>query len=156
VPTSVRLDDPARLSPPLLRFATDVPRSNRPLVLAGVDDKTRQIFVGSLAAEADLQLHQVDLSDLHAGDMAATQGNLREVFDSSGEVPSVLCLHHAGAFFQQVAHTDRAEGRDDDELTEDVYLFDRIAAFGGLVVLAFESTSVPTSVAQQAAHVVTG
>ncbi len=154
MPQTIRLDDPSILPDALRVYATHTPRSNRALVLVGADDQTRQIFVGTLAAAADMQLHQIDLSDLHAGDMPGTQGNLREAFDASGEVPSVLCFHTADGFFDQVRQTDREEQREHDELTEDVYLVDRIAAFGGLVVIAFDRTRVPTRIADEAAYVV--
>ncbi len=154
MPQPLRLEDPSRLPHALQAFATETPRPNRALVLVGASDQTRQIFVGTLAAASDLQLHQVDLSELHAGEMPATQGNIREVFDASGESPSVLCFHHADAFFDRVAQTDREEEREHDELTEDVYLIERISAFGGLVVIAFDRDNVPSRISDEAAYIV--
>ncbi len=138
----------------LQAYATETPRPNRAIVLVGLDDQARQVFVGTLASASGLQLHQVNLSELHAGEMAPTQGNIREVFDASGEAPSVLCFHHADGFFDQVAQADRKEHRESDELTEDIYLIERVSAFGGLVVIAFDETRVPQMLADEAAYVV--
>jgi hypothetical protein len=154
VPQTLRLDNPAQLDDHLQRFATQTPRPNRPLVLVGAGAQARQVFVGTLAAASDLQLHQVNLSELHDGEMAATQGNIREVFDQAGEAPTVLCLHTADRFYERVARTDAREHRDPDALTEDGYLLDRIDAFGGLVVVSFEGTTVPRALADRAAYVV--
>ncbi len=154
MPQTLRLADPSRLPDALHAFATETPRSNRALILVGADDQARQVFVGTLAAASDLQLHQVDLSELHAGEMSGTQGNIREVFDASGESPSVLCFHRADTFFARVAQTDREEDREYDELSEDDYLIDRIAAFAGLVVIAFDQNLIPKRLADEAAYIV--
>lgn len=62
-----------------------------------------------------------------------TQGNLREMFDKASENASILCFEHADALFRAPEPEEEA-----DAVTPASYLFQRIEAYKGIVVLCLE------------------
>ncbi len=119
------------------------------------DEEALQLALGRMKAVTKLSTHQVNLESLFDERIMAVQGNLREVFDSAGEVPSILCFDHADAFFRHNEQQAKADEREEDALSPITYLFDRIDAFKGVVVLCLDSGAYLTSARPVADVVVT-
>ncbi len=109
------------------------------LLFEDASEEARQQALGRLKEATKLSLHQVSLDTLFDERPMAVQGNLRETFDAAGEAPSILCFDHADAFFRKDDRQGEADDRDHDALTPITYLFDRIEAFTGVVVLCMKS-----------------
>lgn len=111
------------------------------LVFAGGSVAARQQALARLKEASGYSLHQVGLDTLFDERERVAQGNIREVFDSAGEIPSILCFDNADAFFRNEARQDVIEDRDADEITPRTYLFDRVKAFKGIVVICLSSAA---------------
>ncbi len=101
-----------------------------------------QEFVSDLVEATGMSLHQVDAEQLESGRGIETQGNLREIFDTTTGEPAVLFFDNADILFKKPAEdVDEDEDRDEDDgaLRPIDYLFDRMDAFKGVVVLAISS-----------------
>ncbi len=125
------------------------------LLFAGASAEAQQQALGRMKEVLNLPLHQVSLDALYDERQMAAQGNLREVFDSAGETPSILCFDNADAFFRSENRQSAREGLDPDALTPITYLFDRIEAFGGVAVLCLSNSAYIAEARPRADVVVT-
>ncbi len=124
-------------------------------LFAGGTAGQRLEALGHMRDAARLSLHQVDLGALFDERQMAVQGNLREVFDTMGEQPSILCFDNADAFFRADARQDARDARDPDALTARDYLFSRIEAFVGAIVLCLADAAYAAEAVPHASTIVT-
>ena len=125
------------------------------LLFDGGSAEARQQALGRMKDVMNLPLHQIDLDTLFDERAMAAQGNLREVFDTAGETPSILYFDNADAFFRRENRQSARDGLDPDALTPITYLFDRIEAFNGVVVLCLSNSAYVAEVRPHAQVVVT-
>lgn len=129
--------------------AREDPGTSFCIVFEGGSAEAHQQALGRLKEATGMALYQVALDTLFDERAESAQGNLREVFDTQGEVPSILCFEDADAFFRLDKRQSAREGLDPDALTPLTYLFDRIKAFKGITVLCLSS---PAYVAEARPH----
>lgn len=111
------------------------------LLFVGGSAEARQQALGRMKEATHLPLHQVNLDTLFDERPMAAQGNLREVFDTAGETVSILYFDNADTFLRHERRQSVREGLDPDALTPVTYLFDRIEAFPGAVVLCLSNSA---------------
>ena len=108
-----------------------------------MSEKDCRAFIGELSDATALSVHQVDAGQLISDRSIETQGNLREVFDTTQGEPAILFFNKVDAFFDRpVEESEDVEARADkggDALLPIDYLYDRMKAFSGIVVLSISS-----------------
>lgn len=107
------------------------------VLLAGGNERDVQQLLGDVTEAASHSVHQFDVRKLVGERAIQTQGNLREVFDSTSGEAAILVFEHVDALVQGSDEAPQAEtpNEDDDTLRPIDYLFDRIHAYAGVVVL---------------------
>lgn len=86
-----------------------------------------------LAAELNLDLHRIDLSEVVSKYIGETEKNLRRVFDAAEEGASILMFDEADALFGK-----RSEVKDSHDRYANIevsYLLQRMEAYRGLAIL---------------------
>lgn len=133
-PSIVVSHDSEAFGQALRRLPADVQeKKGMRILLAGASEEQQEQVLLELLRTSDLATHQIDLSTLVSETREGTQGNLREMFDNAQMESSLLFFREADAFFEAV---DRHEaGSGEDTLTAIDYLFQRMDAYEGAVVL---------------------
>lgn len=123
----------------------------RSLLLAGGTEEDVQQLLADVSEATTLSVHQVDARRLMGERGIQTQGNLREVFDSTTGDSAVLVFNHLDVLLQDEDEAPQAETptEDDDTLRPIDYLFDRIDACSGAVVLHAVDQALASGVADQ-------
>ena len=103
------------------------------ILFARPTDDQKQQALTVLTKQLDFNVHQVSAPSLISDRFVETQGNLREIFDTAQGEANIIIFEKADALFE----VERKMGEDDQEEEEAVgdYLFQRMEAFKGAVVL---------------------
>lgn len=120
------------------------------ILFAGATEAQRAEALNTLTEKLSYNLHQVDLAQLIGDRPIQTQGNLREVFDNASEQASLLVLNQADPLFDTLEEREA----DTDEHTPVDYLFERIAAFPGIVVVSLQNADLVRAAAAHGADFV--
>lgn len=144
--------DPAEASSPV-RYGTDAferalhqllsegdgqPAGTRILFHGGTREM-RQQALATVTRHATANVHQFQVRSLLAEQRMQTQNNLRKAFDHAAEESALLYFDSTDALFSH-SHVDTDEEEDAPEPTIIEYFFDRVGAYGGVVVLAVQRT----------------
>ena len=108
------------------------------ILFVGATEAQRTEALNTLTEDLSYNLHQVNLAQLIGDRPIQTQGNLREVFDNASEQASLLFLNQADPLF----NTPEERDADADDHTPIDYLFERIEAFSGIVVLSLQDAAL--------------
>ncbi|MEW2051324.1 ATP-binding protein [Streptomyces sp. NPDC005476] len=121
-------------------FAGRSPRDpGRVALFAGPSGTGKTLAAEVLAAELDLDLVRVDLSQVVSKWVGETERNLRRVFDAAEDSAAVLLFDEADALFGR-----RTEVRDSHDRYANLqtgYLLQRLETFRGLAVLTTNARS---------------
>jgi len=110
----------------------------------------RQQALARLTRHATGNVHQFEVPSLLADRHVQTQNNLRKAFDHAAEERALLYLDRADALFVH----EHSDAPDDDAVPSTrEYVFDRVAAYDGLVVLGLQRRR-HVERAQEVAHLV--
>lgn len=109
------------------------------VLFAGGTPAQRREALEALGTHTGLSVHQVALSSLLGERPEQTRGNLRETFDQVNPDGTLLYLDEGDAFVAAVEDAPDAEFEDADALTSVRYLFQRMRAYRGVVVLVLET-----------------
>src|SRR5687768_9466389 len=104
------------------------------VLFAGPSGTGKTRAAEAIAADLDLPLHRVDLSQLVSKNIGETEKNLNRAFDAAELAGAILMLDEADALFG--GRTSVQDSHDRHANLEVSYLLDRIEHFNGLVILA--------------------
>jgi hypothetical protein len=152
MPTSFRLADPDALAADLDGV---LPREGGLVVFEGVAEPDAVAACDALARRRRLRFHHEDARELVAPDFSALRGNVREAFDEPRDA-AVLLFTNAAALLDAAPRARPGEPRvppPPERFRR--YLFDRIAAFDGVVALAVDGPAEGLDVARTRGVVVT-
>jgi hypothetical protein len=111
-------------------------------LLSGPPGTGKTMVAGLIARELDLELYQVDLSQVVSKWVGETEKNLARVFDAAEEGHGLLLFDEADALFAQRSST--VQGAQDRYANLEVnYLLQRVEAFGGITIL---TTNLETAI----------
>lgn len=113
-------------------------RTGTRLVFYGGDREQRQQALGTLTRHATGNVHQFQVPSLLSEYRMQTQNTLRKAFDHAAEESALLYFDKTDALFTH-EHADASPEKEDPSVPSVVeYFFDRVGAFAGVVVLAFQ------------------
>ena len=117
------------------------------LVFAQPTDDQKQQALAVLTKQLDFNMHQVNAHSLIGDRFVETQGNLRETFDMAQGEANIIIFEKADALFE----VEREAGENDQEEEEAIadYLFQRMEAFKGAVVLCLHEDEHVRQVSQR-------
>ncbi len=125
-----------------------------PALFSGPPGTGKTMVAGIIARELDLELYQVDLSQIVSKWVGETEKNLEQVFEAAEAGHALLLFDEADALFAKRS-VDVKSAQDRYANLEVNYLLQRIEAFSGIAIL---TTNLDTSIDQAlkrrlAAHV---
>jgi SpoVK/Ycf46/Vps4 family AAA+-type ATPase len=136
------------------RFSSKVPRGlGVPVLLSGPPGTGKTMVAGLIARELDLDLYQVDLSQVVSKWVGETEKQLATIFDAADAGHVLLLFDEADALF---ARRTEVKGAVDRYANLEVnYLLQRIESFGGITVLTtnLDASIDPALTRRLAAHV---
>lgn len=103
------------------------------LLFAQPTERQKQTALSVLTEQLDYNVHQVNANSLVGDHLMRTQGNVREMFDTAQGEANILVFEKADALFGLKGEED-----EDDEALID-YLFRRVKAFKGVVILCLQN-----------------
>ena len=124
-------------------------------LFSGPPGTGKTMVSGLIARELDLELYQVDLSQVVSKWIGETEKQLSRVFDAAEEGHALLLFDEADALFGQ--RSSEVRGATDRYANMEVnYLLQRVEAFGGITVLTTNlDTSIDRALKRRlAAHIV--
>lgn len=125
----------------LRTLLADASRAEEPcLVFHGGTREARQQALATLTRHTTANVHQFRMPSLLAERRMRTQNALRKAFDHAAEESALLYFDAADAVFTHT-HPDTPEVDTRALPTTAEYVFDRIRAYDGVVVLALEKQS---------------
>ena len=110
------------------------------VVLHGGTREQRQQALATLTRYATGNVHQFRTPTLLDARRVQTQNNLRKAFDHAAEEDALLYFDAADALFEHTP-TEPMKGEGEAEPTVLEYVFDRIAAHPGLVLLGIQTAA---------------
>lgn len=124
----------------LLADETEQPSGSRILFHGGTREM-RQQALATLTRYTTANVHQFRVPSLLADRRMQTQNTLRKAFDHAAEESALLYFDAADALFTH-SHVDTPDDADESAVpTTAEYFFDRVVAYDGTVVLAFQKQS---------------
>ena len=126
-------------------------REGTSFIFAGASKVQCQQALVSMMGDSSLNVYQFTLPNLISERYVETQGNLRKVFDKADEDAAMLVFDEVDALF---APTEYEGEPADGERTPVDYLFDRVDAFTGVVVLCMGSAEHVAAARARGADVV--
>ena len=124
-------------------------------LFSGPPGTGKTMVAGLIARELDLELYQVDLSQITSKWIGETEKQLSRVFDAAEQGHALLLFDEADALFGQ--RTTQVSGATDRYANLEVnYLLQRVEAFGGITILTTNlDTAIDTALKRRlAAHIV--
>lgn len=109
------------------------------LVFAGATSWQRKEALTDLTEATALNVHQFEVPPLLSERFAATQGNLREAFDTADEGPASLLFFEKGDAFFDPEQLSEERKEKVDELTPLEYFLQRAKSFKGMLILSLDS-----------------
>lgn len=129
--------DPAAFTKHLERLVNLDQTGTRLLFHGGVRED-RQQALGTLTRHATGNIHQFGGPSLLSEHRMQTQNNLRKAFDHAAEESALLYFDRADALFTH-HHVDTSDDPNDNAVPSTLeYFFDRVEAYGGMVVLGLQ------------------
>jgi SpoVK/Ycf46/Vps4 family AAA+-type ATPase len=126
-----------------------------PALFSGPPGTGKTMVAGLIARELDLELYQVDLSQVVSKWIGETEKQLARVFDAAEQGHALLLFDEADALFGK--RTADVKGAVDRYANLEVnYLLQRVEAFGGITILTTNlDTAIDTALKRRlAAHIV--
>jgi hypothetical protein len=126
-----------------------------PALFSGPPGTGKTMVAGLIARELDLELYQVDLSQVVSKWVGETEKQLARVFDAAEQGHALLLFDEADALFGK--RTADVKGANDRYANLEVnYLLQRVEAFGGITILTtnLDTAIEPALKRRLAAHVV--
>jgi hypothetical protein len=126
-----------------------------PALFSGPPGTGKTMVAGLLARDLDLELYQVDLSQVVSKWVGETEKQLAKVFDAAEQGHALLLFDEADALFGK--RTADVKGANDRYANLEVnYLLQRVEAFGGITVLTtnLDTAIDPALKRRLAAHIV--
>ncbi|HEY5951422.1 MAG TPA: ATP-binding protein [Kofleriaceae bacterium] len=126
-------------------------------LFSGPPGTGKTMVAGLIARELDLELYQVDLSQVVSKWIGETEKQLSRVFDAAEQGHALLLFDEADALFGQ--RTTEVKGATDRYANLEVnYLLQRVEAFGGITILTTNlDTAIDRALKRRlAAHIVFG
>jgi len=126
-----------------------------PALFSGPPGTGKTMVAGLIARELDLELYQVDLSQVVSKWVGETEKQLARVFDAAEQGHGLLLFDEADALFGQ--RTADVKGAVDRYANLEVnYLLQRVEAFGGITILTTNlDTAIDRALKRRlAAHIV--
>lgn len=105
----------------------------------GTREKRHQALA-TITQHDTANVHQFHIPSLLADQRMQTQNNLRKAFDHAAEERALVFFDSADAVFTH-SHIDSDEDEDRPEPSTAEYFIDRVVAYLGVVVLAFQKQS---------------
>lgn len=121
-------------------------------VLAGASAARCQEVLALVAERTSLNVHQFKMPNLLGERYIDTQGHLREVFDKTDSAAALIYFAEADALFAPPPHEDAPA---EDEHTPVDYLFERMDAFGGVVLVCFSDAAHVRTAQEHGMQIVT-
>jgi AAA+ superfamily predicted ATPase len=124
-------------------------------LFSGAPGTGKTMVAGLIARELDLELYQVDLSQIMSKWIGETEKQLSRVFDAAEQGHALLLFDEADSLFGQ--RTTDVKGATDRYANLEVnYLLQRVEAFGGITVLTTNlDTAIDRALKRRlAAHIV--
>ena len=124
-------------------------------LFSGPPGTGKTMVAGLIASELDLELYQVDLSQVVSKWIGETEKQLSRVFDAAEQGHALLLFDEADALFGQ--RTADVKGANDRYANLEVnYLLQRVEAFGGITILTTNlDTAIDRALKRRlAAHIV--
>ncbi len=124
-------------------------------LFSGPPGTGKTMVAGLIARELDLELYQVDLSQVVSKWIGETEKQLSRVFDAAEQGHALLLFDEADALFGQ--RTADVKGANDRYANLEVnYLLQRVEAFGGITILTTNlDTAIDRALKRRlAAHIV--
>ncbi|MFB6230496.1 MAG: hypothetical protein ABEL04_05005 [Salinibacter sp.] len=119
----------------------DEEQSGTRILFHGGTREMRQQALATLTRHTTANVHQFRVPSLLAERRMQTQNALRKAFDHAAEESALLYFDSADALFTH-SHADTPDVADERALpTTAEYFFDRVVAYSGVVVLAFQTES---------------
>jgi hypothetical protein len=103
-------------------------------LFAGAPGTGKTMAAEVIAAEADMPLYRIDLSQVVNKYIGETEKNLRRLFDAADSVDAILFFDEADALFGK--RTEVRDAHDRYANLEVSYLLERMERFKGLAILA--------------------
>jgi AAA+ superfamily predicted ATPase len=125
-----------------------------PALFSGPPGTGKTMVAGLIARALDLELYQVDLSQVISKWVGETEKQLARVFDAAEQGHGLLLFDEADALFGQ--RTSEVKGAVDRYANLEVnYLLQRVEAFGGITILTtnMDASIDPALMRRLAAHV---
>jgi hypothetical protein len=126
-----------------------------PALFSGPPGTGKTMVAGLIARELDLELYQVDLSQVVSKWIGETEKQLARVFDAAEQGHALLLFDEADALFGK--RTADVKGANDRYANLEVnYLLQRVEAFGGITILTtnLDTAIDPALKRRLAAHIV--
>jgi hypothetical protein len=126
-----------------------------PALFSGPPGTGKTMVAGLLARDLDLELYQVDLSQVVSKWVGETEKQLAKVFDAAEQGHALLLFDEADALFGK--RTADVKGANDRYANLEVnYLLQRVEAFGGITILTtnLDTAIDPALKRRLAAHIV--
>jgi hypothetical protein len=123
------------------------------VVLQGGTREQRQQALATLTRYATGNVHQFRMPALLNERRVQTQNNLRKAFDHAAEEDALLYFDAADALFEHTP-SEPMKGEGEAEPTVLEYVFDRVAAHPGLVLLGLRTTEHVDASMERGAHLV--
>ena len=118
------------------------------LLFAQPTDDQKQQALAVLTKQLDFNVHQVNAHSLTGNRFVETQGNLREIFDTAQGEANIIIFDQADALFEERKAGENDQEEEEEEAIED-YLFQRMEAFKGAVVLCLHEDEHVRQVSQR-------
>jgi hypothetical protein len=116
-------------------------RTGTRLLFHGGVREQRQQALATLTRHATGSVHQFRVPSLLSPQRMQTQNNLRKAFDHAAEESALLYFDQADPIFTH-SHTDTPDDPEENAVPTTVeYFFDRVGAYGGVVVLGLQRKS---------------
>lgn len=122
------------------------------LLISAKEPVQRQEIAAALAAELDVPVSRIDLSQVVSPYTGETEKNLARILDAAEKSDGILLLDEGDALFGK--RTDVGDSEDRYADTESNFLQQRLTCRSGFVLVARSGSTIPPELSRQACAII--